>query len=203
MVERQLRPRGVRAEAVLEAMGRVPRHAFVPPSKEWAAYEDGPLSIGHGQTISQPYMVARMTELLQPGPGKRIFEIGTGSGYQAAVLAETGAEVVSMERYRVLADAARKRLDALGYQVTVVAGDARGGYAAMAPYDGIVVTAAAPTVEEAWIDQLADGGRLVVPLKQRVFGEQLLLKVKQGDALEESRLEYCSFVPLLPGVEEE
>ena len=147
MVRIQIAARGVRNEAVLAALGRVPRHEFVPADELRAAYEDGPLPIGHGQTISQPYIVAFMTDILRVEPGDRVLEVGTGSGYQAAILAELAKEVVSIEIIKPLAQTAAKRLERLGYRnVTVLDGDGYFGWESAAPYDAIVVTAAATHV---------------------------------------------------------
>ncbi len=202
MIERQLRGRGIRNEAVLAAMARIPRERFVPEHVEAAAYADEALPIESGQTISQPYIVARMTELLDPRPGMRVLEVGTGSGYQAAVLAALGCELVTIERHESLADAARARLDGILAEleipnhVTVVAGDGSLGYPALAPYDGIVVTAAAPRVSGAMLDQLDDGGRLVIPVGSR-HQQELTLVVRHGDRLDQRAAGACVFVPLV------
>jgi protein-L-isoaspartate(D-aspartate) O-methyltransferase len=165
MVERQLKARGVKDPAVLEAMRAVPRERFVPPELAGHACDDNPLPIGEGQTISQPYMVAYMTEALEPTPTTRVLEIGTGSGYAAAVLSRVVAEVYTVERIAVLAEAARKRLASLGYDnVHVHLGDGSLGWPENAPYDAIVVTAGAPDVPKPLLDQLTVGGRLVVPV---------------------------------------
>lgn len=202
MTKAQIASRGIRDKALLEAMTRVPRHLFVPEELRHQAYDDMPLPIGAGQTISQPYMVAKMTLLLAPKAGDKILEIGTGSGYQAAVLAELGARVWSVERIPALAERAREVLCNLGYgdRVTVICGDGRSGYPEAAPYDGVIVTAAASVVEPAWKEQLAEGGRLIVPLAQGIWGERLLLCVKKAHGFDESYHDYCRFVPLLPGV---
>ncbi|MFH0916885.1 MAG: protein-L-isoaspartate(D-aspartate) O-methyltransferase [bacterium] len=166
MVEDQLRSRGVTDERVLAAMGRVPRHLFVPPAQRWSAYHDGPLPIGLGQTISQPYMVARMTELLHLVSDSRVLEIGTGSGYQAAVLAELAGGVWTIERHADLARRAEELLLQLGYaNVRVITGDGTLGFPEAAPYDGILVTAAAPYVPESLREQLAVNGRMVIPVE--------------------------------------
>ena len=164
MVSEQIADRGIRNEQVLAAMREVPRHRFVPPEERHLSYADGPLPIGKGQTISQPYVVAAMTEAVDPAPGKRILEVGTGSGYQAAVLAATGAEVYSIERVPELAAAARKVLEGLGYSVHFSVGDGALGWPAAAPFDGILVTAAPPELPPAYRDQLAEGGHLVIPV---------------------------------------
>ena len=168
MVAGQLRRRGIRDERVLEAMATTPREAFVPGVPTSLAYDDRALPIDAGQTISQPYMVARMTELLLVEPGARILEIGTGSGYQAAVLARLGAQVTTIERFPDLADAARATLRSLGIEgVDVRVGDGSQGIEDGAPWDGIVVTAAAPGIPDALRDQLAVGSRLVIPVGPR------------------------------------
>ncbi len=166
MVEDQLRARGITDARVLAAMRSVPRHLFVEESMRRRAYEDSPLPIDAAQTISQPYMVAVMSELLELDGTERVLEIGTGSGYQAAVLAELASEVFSVERLAVLAEGARQRLAGLGYgeRVRVRAGDGGHGWAAAAPFDAIVVTAAVQSVPRPLVEQLADGGALVLPL---------------------------------------
>ena len=198
MVERQLRGRGIRDETVLGAMAALPRENFVRADMVARSYSDDALPIASGQTISQPYMVARMTELLEPRPGMRILEIGTGSGYQAAVLAQLGCSVVSVERHEELAGAARIRLDELGLggQVKIVVGDGSVGRPEDAPFSGIVVTAAAPAIPAALPGQLADGGRLVVPVGAR-RGQELVLVVRRGDAFETHDCGGCVFVPLV------
>jgi len=198
MVERQLHRRGIRDEAVLAAMAAVPRELFVPRDVLSYAYSDEALPIEAGQSISQPYIVARMTELLEPRPGMRILEVGTGSGYQAAVLAAIGCGVVSMERHADLAASAQARLAELGFGdlVRIEIGDGSLGRPQDAPFEGIVVTAAAPAVPAALRTQLADGGRLVVPVGSR-DRQELLLVVRRGDGFEERRCGPCIFVPLV------
>jgi protein-L-isoaspartate(D-aspartate) O-methyltransferase len=165
MVARQLRRRGIRDERVLEAMATTPREAFVPGVPTTLAYDDRALPIDAGQTISQPYMVARMTELLRVKPGDRVLEIGTGSGYQAAVLSRLGAKVTSIERLPGLADSARAALHEVGIDgVDVRVGDGSMGAADGAPWDGIVVTAAGPSIPDALREQLGEGARLVIPV---------------------------------------
>ena len=165
MVEEQLRPRGISDPRVLAAMESVPRHLFVPPAERRVAYGDGPLPIGLGQTISQPYIVACMTERLLPSPDARVLEIGTGSGYQAAVLAEVAGNVWTIERHAELARRAADLLNQLGYtSITVITGDGTHGFPGAAPYDGILVAAAAPHVPKSLRDQLAVGGRMVIPI---------------------------------------
>ncbi|MGQ9575284.1 MAG: protein-L-isoaspartate(D-aspartate) O-methyltransferase [Thermoguttaceae bacterium] len=196
MVQTQLRSRDIRDPRVLDAMGRVPRHRFVPPGLVDQAYADHPLPIGHGQTISQPYIVALMTQLVRPKPNERALDIGTGSGYQAAILAELCKEVYSIEIVKPLAEQARKRLADLGYKnVTVRAGDGYRGWPEHAPFDVIVVAAAADHVPKPLIDQLARGGRLVMPVGQ--FAQQLTLIEKQPDGSIRRRVEApVIFVPM-------
>ncbi len=164
MVRDQLARRGIEDRRVLAAMGKVPRHEFVEPGDRARAYDDHPLPIAAGQTISQPYIVALMTELADVQPGDKVLEVGTGSGYQAAVLAELGARVYSIEIVEELATVARERLQRLGYEATVRAGDGYAGWAEHAPFDAIVITAAPPEVPEPLPAQLAKGGKLVVPV---------------------------------------
>jgi len=198
MVEQQLRARGIRDRRVLEAMATVPRHEFVPPESAFAAYEDRALPIGEWETISQPYIVALMTDAAAVHPGDRVLEVGTGSGYQAALLSHLGAHVYTIERNPALAQAARARLERLGYgeSVEVLTGDGSAGYPPAAPYDAILVTAAAPQVPPALRDQLADGGRLVVPIGSRME-QELQLIVKSGDKVRTEALTACQFVPLI------
>jgi protein-L-isoaspartate(D-aspartate) O-methyltransferase len=175
MVEEQIRARGVRDARVLRALAAVERHQFVPEALRGEAYADRPLPIGAGQTISQPYIVARMTELARVAPGDRVLEVGTGSGYQAAVLAELAQEVWSIEILPELADRAAARLDGLGYRnVRVLTGDGHRGWPAAAPFDAIVVTAAPARVPPALLEQLAIGGRLVIPVGE---GDEQVLEV--------------------------
>lgn len=198
MVQHQIARRGIRDRRVLEAMRTVPRHCFVPAAKRPQAYEDRPLEIGSGQTISQPYMVAKMTELLSLTPKSKVLEVGTGSGYQAAILAELAAEVISVERFEELAEIARERLAALEYlNVTVVVGDGTLGWPEQAPYDGIMVTAAAPVIPESLRAQLAIGGRLVCPVGNRDL-QQLKVVVRDSeDRFTEQDSIRCMFVPLV------
>jgi protein-L-isoaspartate(D-aspartate) O-methyltransferase len=198
MVERQLRRRGVRDERVLAAMAEVPREAFVPAYERTAAYDDSALPIQEGQTISQPFVVARMTELLGVEDGDRILEIGTGSGYQAAVLAKLGATVVSIERLAALADKARSTLERLGISgVDVRVGDGSGGDPAGAPWDGIVVTAGAPSIPEALREQLAVGARLVIPVGPRRLQELVVVERRADDEWVEWSDGPVVFVPLV------
>ncbi len=198
MVARQLRDRGIADERVLAAMAEVPREAFVPDWQREQAYADAALPIAAGQTISQPYMVARMTELLATRPGDRILEIGTGSGYQAAILATLGCTVLSIERHAELAAAAVERLDRLGFgaAVEVRVGDGSLGAPDAAPFDGIIVTAAAPTVPDPLRRQLADGRRLVIPIGPRER-QELIVVERQGAGWREWSDGPCVFVPLI------
>lgn len=191
---RHLELNGIRDRRVLDAIGRVPRERFVSEELAGEAYEDRALPIGDGQTISQPYVVAKMTELLDPQPGDHVLDVGGGSGYQAAVLAELVRDVVSVERQPALAAAEAARLDALGYtNVRVVHGDASTGYAEAAPYDKIVVAAAAPALHADLVAQCAPHGRIVAPVGPR---DGQVLIVRHGDG----RIEHAGpvgFVPLL------
>ena len=198
MVETQLRGRGIRDERVLEAMGQVPRHEFVPAELLRESYEDHPLPIGGGQTISQPYIVAQMVEALALQGSERVLEVGTGSGYQAAVLARLAARVYTIECDPALARTARERLNRLGFgdTVEVIEGDGSAGYAPGAPYDGILVAAAAPDVPVQLVEQLAEGGRLVIPVGER-DSQELRLIHKLGGTPVVTKLGYCRFVPLL------
>ena len=197
MVEHQLRRRGHFDERVLAAMERVPREHFVPEHLQHLAYEDGALPIGNGQTISQPFIVATICQLLDLSPDDRVLDVGTGSGYQAAVLAELAAEVVTIERVAELAEAARAALVQAGYgNVEVRIGDGSLGVPERAPFDGIAVAAAAPAVPPALYEQLVEGGRLVVPRGGR-WGQQLVLVVRTPDGPQERASVACRFVPLL------
>jgi protein-L-isoaspartate(D-aspartate) O-methyltransferase len=199
MVETQLRARGIRDERVLQAMASLPRERFVPEDRRAIAYADEALPIPAGQTISQPWIVARMTELVSPRVGDRVLDIGTGSGYQAAILASLGARVVSIERQPELAASARERLAELGFgeQVEVRLGDGSLGDPTGAPWDGILVAAAAPAIPVPLREQLSpNGGRLVIPVGNR--GRQdLLLVVRDGDTWDERSDGPVVFVPLL------
>jgi protein-L-isoaspartate(D-aspartate) O-methyltransferase len=182
MVSRQIEARGVRDARVLEAMRTVPRHLFMPTSERVHAYEDRPVPIGHRQTISQPYIVALMSELADVEPGDRVLEVGTGSGYQAAVLAEIGATVFSIEIVEPLAKRARATLEALGYgsRVRLRIGDGYGGWPEEAPFDAIVVTAAPPEVPEPLKRQLAVGGRLVIPVGDHFQRLEVMTRTEKG-----------------------
>jgi protein-L-isoaspartate(D-aspartate) O-methyltransferase len=186
------------SKRVMAAMGRVARHRFVPPSQESQAYEDRPLPIGDGQTISQPYIVALMTELLAPKPGDAVLEVGTGSGYQAAVLSELVAKVYTIEIVEPLGRKAAATLGALGYgNVVARIGDGYHGWPEHAPFDGIVVTAAAPEVPQPLVDQLKPGGRLVIPVGGRFDVQQLLIIEKKADGSTLTRKTIpVRFVPL-------
>lgn len=199
MVEEQVVPRGVRDETVLEALRAVPRHLFVPAAHRWAAYADRALPIGYGQTISQPYIVALMTAALRPRAGLRVLEVGTGSGYQAAVLAATGMEVFTVERISSLRERARSGLAEAGYleRVRSRLGDGSQGWPEAAPFDRILVTAAAEALPPALQEQLAEGGFLVAPV-----GDPLLQTIYRytklpGGRWEREALEGARFVPLL------
>ena len=197
MVEDQIRRRGITSLRVLEAFGSVPRHEFVPEESRSAAYADTPLAIGEGQTISQPFMVAAMTDALELAGHERVLEVGTGSGYQAALLAMLAREVHSIERSAGLAEAARGRLARLSFaNVTVHTGDGTLGLPPIAPFDAIVVTAASPRVPAPLLQQLAEGGRLVIPVGDSQQQECLLIR-KIGGRTSQVTLHYCRFVPLV------
>ena len=202
LVDERLIPAGIRDPATLAAMRAVPRHEFVPQDQRAQAYEDIPLPIGHDQTISQPAVVALMTELIEPRPGKRVLEVGTGSGYQAAVLAQAGCRVWTIEIFRTLADQARARLARLGYSnVTVRHGDGYTGWPDEAPFDAIVVTAAAESIPPALVDQLAPGGRLVMPVGQQFpYQELVLVNKDSAGRLATRQLLPVRFVPFLRGI---
>ena len=198
-VATQIEARGITDPLVLEAMRVVPRERFVPPYLAVFAYDDGPLPIGKGQTISQPYIVAAMTQAVRIKPGERVLEIGTGSGYGAAVLSRIAGEVYTVERIGELAATARGRLAALGYDnVHVREGDGSLGWPERAPYEAILVTAGGPRVPEALLDQLAVGGRLIMPVGTDLHGQRLV-RVTRTDAheYEHENLEYVAFVPLI------
>jgi protein-L-isoaspartate(D-aspartate) O-methyltransferase len=195
-----MRQRGIGDAAVLRALDEVPREHFVDADFEGAAYADRALPIACGQTISQPYVVAYMTEQLRVAPGHRVLEVGTGSGYQAAILSRLAQEVVSIERYRTLADAARARLATLGYQnVEVRLGDGLAGAPDRAPFDRIIVTAAAETVPEALVQQLADDGVMILPLGPHEGVQNLVRITKRNGKPEQDKLIGVRFVPLLAG----
>jgi protein-L-isoaspartate(D-aspartate) O-methyltransferase len=199
MVATQIEPRGIRHARVLEAMRQVPRHRFVPPEHVDAAYDDRPLPIGAGQTISQPYIVAAMTAALDPRPDDSILEIGTGSGYQCAILAVLGGRVVSIERVPELAARAAGVLRELGLDnATVHVGDGTLGWPEGQPYDRIIVTAGAPAVPDPLVEQLAPGGVLVIPVGSRRMQELMVVRRETEDAdLRTETLDRCVFVPLV------
>jgi len=195
-----LRRRGISDQAVLRAMDEVPREHFVFAELADSAYADQALPIACGQTISQPYVVAYMTEQLEVEPQHHVLEIGTGSGYQAAILSRLARDVVSVERYRTLADTARERLETLGLSnVTIIAGDGFAGAPAQAPFDRIMVTAAAEKVPEALVAQLAEGGKMMLPLGPRDGTQHLVKLTKTPEGLSRQKLIAVRFVPLLPG----
>ncbi|HUG99922.1 MAG TPA: protein-L-isoaspartate(D-aspartate) O-methyltransferase [Gammaproteobacteria bacterium] len=196
MVVRQLEARGIRDPVTLTAMGRVPRHEFVPEARRRQAYSDRPLPIGYGQTISQPYIVAYMTELLRLEPGMRVLEIGTGSGYQAAVLAEFLDQVYTIEIVRELARRGEDNLRRAGYEhVRVKQADGYHGWAEHAPYDAIVVTAAADHIPPPLVEQLRDGGRMVIPVGSPFRTQMLMLVTREGDDVRTENLIPVRFVP--------
>lgn len=197
MVREQLKARGIKDPRVLGAFLDIPRHRFVDDYLKYKAYDDYPLTIGYGQTISQPYMVAIMTEALKPDVDARVLEIGTGSGYQAAILAKLCRTVYTMERLSTLASRARKILDELGiFNVHIRIGDGTRGYAKEAPYDRIIVTAGAPHVPEALVEQLAPGGILVIPVGDQYL-QDLKRVTKKDDKTETESLGGCRFVKLI------
>jgi protein-L-isoaspartate(D-aspartate) O-methyltransferase len=197
MVHKQLESRGIRDPKVLAALRRVPRHRFVDAALQSRAYDDHALPIGAGQTISQPYMVALMTQALELQGGEKILEIGTGSGYQTAVLAEFSPRVFSIERDPELARAAASRLSALGYANAILkTGDGSLGWPEHAPFDRIIVTAGAPAIPPALLEQLADPGRLVVPVGDRELQTLEVVDLRDGK-LSRRRLVECAFVPLV------
>ena len=197
MVKTQLVPRGIKDERVLAAMNKVPRHLFVDEPMQHRAYDDSAFSIGEGQTISQPYMVAVMTELLELKGTEKVLEIGTGSGYQAAVLAELGKEIYTVERIVVLAERAEKRYHALGYaNIHVKVADGTLGWPDASPFDRIIITAGTPKVPEPLLQQLADQGILIAPVGDR-FSQQLIKVRKTGDKVLQEYQTPCVFVPLI------
>jgi protein-L-isoaspartate(D-aspartate) O-methyltransferase len=196
MVETQIRARDVRNESVLQAMRRVPRHLFVPDDVRTDAYDDRPLPIGHGQTISQPYIVAYMTEALQLTPAHTVLEIGTGSGYQAAVLADIVKQVYSIEIVPELADSARRALAQAGIRnVEVRTGNGYLGWPDRAPFDRIIVTAAPPEIPQALVDQLADGGIMVVPVG--TSHQEIVVVTKTPGGVVQQRTIAVRFVPMV------
>jgi protein-L-isoaspartate(D-aspartate) O-methyltransferase len=198
MVRLQIEARQVRDHRVMDAMRRIPRHLFVPSGGRASAYEDRPVAIGHGQTISQPYIVAFMSELLELRGGERVLEIGTGSGYQTAVLCELCAEVYSVERIPQLAERARETLEDLGWSnMQIRLGDGSEGWPEQAPFDRILVTAAAPALPPALRDQLADNGLLVLPVGDLRGTQELVVARKVGSTVTVRESIGCRFVPLL------
>jgi protein-L-isoaspartate(D-aspartate) O-methyltransferase len=195
MVERQIRARGIKNRAVLEAMMKVPRHRFVPAAQRSSAYEDHPLPIGFGQTISQPYIVAYMTEAVEISASQKVLEIGTGSGYQAAILGELAKQVYTIEIIPELADRARQTLAELGYQnIQVKTGNGYEGWAEHAPYDGIVVTAAPDQIPQALVNQLAVQGKMVIPVGTSYQEMVIITKTREG--VTEKRTIPVRFVPM-------
>jgi protein-L-isoaspartate(D-aspartate) O-methyltransferase len=198
MVREQIETRGVKNPAVLAAMAKVPRHLFVQEALYAQAYADNPVPIGHGQTISQPYIVALMSEMLEISPGMRVLEIGTGSGYQAAVLAEMGAEVYTVERIKELHQEARKRLTRMRYlNIRLKLDDGTLGWPEHAPFDRIIVTAGGPYVPQPLLDQLGDPGLLIMPVGRSRRDQDLVLVHKQGGAVSEERRGGVVFVDLV------
>jgi protein-L-isoaspartate(D-aspartate) O-methyltransferase len=196
MVKEQIIIRGVTDQPTLRAMRKVPRHLFVPEEYRNEAYDDNPLPIGYGQTISQPYIVAYMTEVSKPAPEKKVLEIGTGSGYQAAVLAEIVDKVYSIEIVPELARESSERLKKLGYSnITCKFGDGYKGWPENAPFDIIVVTAAPEQIPQPLIDQLAENGRLVIPVGAPAAVQELILIEKKNGNIEKKRLTFVRFVP--------
>jgi protein-L-isoaspartate(D-aspartate) O-methyltransferase len=199
MVDAQLRARGVADERVLNAMARVPRHEFAPEPYRGEAYEDHPLPIAEGQTISQPYIVALMLGALALSPGDRVLEVGTGSGYVTALLAELAAQVISVERHAALADSARELIARMGYtNARIIVGDGALGFPECAPYDAIIVSAAAPDVPPTLLAQLAEGGRMIIPIGPPDFQQLQLIRMVDGRPRITLR-ELCRFVPLISG----
>jgi protein-L-isoaspartate(D-aspartate) O-methyltransferase len=197
MVEEQLRRRGISDPRVLEAMAKVPRHLFVPQDYQSSAYEDRPLPIGEGQTISQPYMVAIMTQSLELNGREKVLEIGTGSGYQAAILAELAGTVYTVERISSLTQSAQKVLGGLGYEnIFFRTGDGSKGWPEEAPFGGIIVTAGAPDIPQTFKTQLAEGGILVIPTGPR-YTQTLLKLTREGNKFIEEDVTGCVFVPLV------
>lgn len=200
MVREQIVARGIADPRVLEAMAQVPRHEFVPPAQRGEAYDDCPLPIGYGQTISQPYVVAFMTAAVEPKPGDRVLEIGTGSGYQAAVLADLVAEVYTMELVEPLAKRAAADLKRLGYaNVKVRVGDGYRGWPEAAPYDAILVTCAPEDVPPALVQQLREGGRMIIPVGSQWGAQELYLLRKTATGLVRQAVLPVRFVPMVRG----
>jgi protein-L-isoaspartate(D-aspartate) O-methyltransferase len=200
MVEDQVESRGISNQLTLDAMKKVPRHKFVPPNLLDRAYDDGPLPIGYGQTISQPYIVAYMTAVIDPKPGQKILEIGTGSGYQAAVLAEIVDSVFTIEIITELSNSSQKKLKELGYK-NVLCKNADGyyGWKKYAPFDAIIVTAAAEYIPPPLIEQLKDGGKMIIPVGSPFLNQTLLLVEKNGEEITTTSLLPVRFVPFTRG----
>jgi protein-L-isoaspartate(D-aspartate) O-methyltransferase len=197
MVEDQLRKRGISDERVLHAMEKVPRHLFVPPESSNRAYTDGPLPLGEGQTVSQPYMVALMTQRLALTGAEKVLEIGTGSGYQSAVLMELVRELYTVERVHTLAERAAEQLLTLGYRhFHLKVADGTRGWPEEAPFDGIIVTAGAPAVPDTLLNQLHENGTLVIPVGTR-YSQKLCTCTKRGNAYRMEEDTLCVFVPLV------
>ena len=202
MVQKDIQGRGVKDARVLEAMGKIPRHLFVDESFKEKAYADHPLPIGEGQTISQPYVVALMTEALRLRPEDRVLEIGTGSGYQAAVLADIVKEVYTIEIRKPLAESASKRLHELGYKnIQVRCADGYFGWEEVAPFDAVMVTAASNHIPPPLLKQLKEGGRLIIPVGSTTFHQTLTLVIKEKGDLQVEQLGGVLFVPLIGEVE--
>jgi protein-L-isoaspartate(D-aspartate) O-methyltransferase len=198
MVEEQLRRRGIHDERLLDAMRRVRRHEFISAEQYQQAYADHPVVIAEQQTTSQPYIIAAMVQAVEVQPRDRVLEVGAGSGYQTALLAELAAQVVALERYSSLAETAQAKLQKLGYRnVVVVAGDGTLGWDPAAPYDAIIVSAAAPRVPPALLEQLAAGGRLVIPIGDAHAQVLQLFRKNPDNSVSRTMLEGCRFVPLI------
>lgn len=197
MIKNQVIARGIEDKFVLKAMAKVPRHKFVPQDLIDNSYDDCPLPIGEGQTISQPFMVALMTQLLDLKNTERVLEIGTGSGYQTAILAEIAKEIYSIERFQNLAQTSKKILNLLGYKnIQIKVGDGTLGWEEFAPYDKIIITAASPDIPQPLISQLKENGRMVIPLNNG-FNQTLTVIEKQKEGLKHSEICSCVFVPLV------
>ncbi len=196
---KEVKRKGIKDERVLSALGKVPRHLFMDTGFINFAYKDQAFPIGQGQTISQPYTVAFQTELLDVRPHMKVLEVGTGSGYQAAVLAELGARVFTIERQRKLFITTQQLLNFMGYQLKFFYGDGFAGQKTYAPFDRILITAAAPEIPETLLDQLKTGGKLVIPLGSSTFQEMLLIEKKEDGVFKKSKHGKFSFVPMLKG----
>lgn len=200
MVEWQIEKRGIKNQPTLDAMRKIPRHKFVPTDLMERAYDDSPLPIGYGQTISQPYIVAYMTAVINPEPGQKVLEIGTGSGFQAAVLAEIVDEVYTIEIITELYSSAKKRLDDLGYKnITCINADGYYGIENAAPLDAIIVTAASEHIPPPLIEQLKDGGKMIIPVGSPFLNQTLILVEKNGEEIITTSLLPVRFVPFTRG----